>query len=237
MNKKKVVIIVVATVAVLGVAGFAAYNFLGVDKTTTKNTIGATAKCGDVFQCIEAIDPNSSIEEINDVIGSDAELADESDGTKIYKWTLADDTTIEARTTTITDDMNGGETTSTVIYANYPENLVGHDADLSRWKEIQEKLNEKDGITYDQFVEIVGGGDGLLIEKSPDSKTYQWFSENGGYLNASFDNESQKCLFMTGQVERSQFSDGGDGGCAQALAFADDIHARCSPHLCIQSRS
>ena len=37
------------------------------------------------------------------------------------------------------------------------KNLASHDADLSRWPEIKEKMGEADGVTYDQFVEMVGG--------------------------------------------------------------------------------
>lgn len=162
--------------------------------------LGATAKCGDVFQCIEKLDPESSLEEMNRVVGSDAELASEKDNTKVYKWTLADDTTIEARFETYEHENSDNTRTFVTFSIEYPENLASHDADLSRWPEIKEKMGEADGVTYDQFVEMVGGVDGTIEEKSQGSKKFYWFNQNGGYLSASFDNDSGKCTFASGRA-------------------------------------
>lgn len=197
MDKKKV-LIVVLIIAVLGVAGFALFKFKNSDDADKRETVGVTVSCGDVFQCIEVLDPQSSIEEMSEIIGSDAELAQETSDSKIYKWTLADDTTIEARITSFVDGTTGDKISSTTVYANYPEGFITHDADLSNLEDLRTAMGEADGITYEQVVEAVGGSKGMLTEKSPGSKRYQWFGADGSSLDASFDDETGKCLMLVG---------------------------------------
>lgn len=195
---KKCLYIVLAVIVVLGVGGLLIWGLQKSD-TDSREPIGATASCGDVFQCIDKLDPSSSLEEMNDLIGSEAELVKETNDSKTYKWTLADDTTIEARFTTYDSAVSDESKTFVTFNINYPENLVAHDADLSHWDEIKTRMNNEDGITYDQIVELVGGTDGTIVEKSQGSKKYQWFNSDGGYLNASFDDETSKCTFATGR--------------------------------------
>ena len=197
-KKTLVIIVVVIALIVLGVGGFAFWNLR--KRQDDQNSLGATAKCGAVFQCIDKLDPNSSLEEMNKTVGSEAELATEDEKSKIYKWTLADDTTIEARIETYKNESTGETKSFTTLSINYPENLARHDADFSRWDEIQSKMNQEEGITYDEFIEMVGGIDGTISEKAQDSKKYQWFDNDGGYLSASFDDQTTKCTFATGRI-------------------------------------
>ena len=197
-KKTLVIIVVVIALIVLGVGGFAFWNLR--KRQDDQNSLGATAKCGDVFQCIDKLDPNSSLEEMNKTVGSEAELATEDEKSKIYKWTLADDTTIEARIETYKNESTGETKSFTTLSINYPENLARHDADFSRWDEIQSKMNQEEGITYDEFIEMVGGIDGTISEKAQDSKKYQWFDNDGGYLSARFDDQTTKCTFATGRI-------------------------------------
>jgi len=201
-KKKFVVIIVIIVILILGGIGLLIWKLQNKTDDNSDNQAngysGVTAECGDVFQCIDKLDPNSSLEEMNNIIGQKAELATEKDNQKIYKWALADDTTIEARFTTY--DNSDGPKTFVTFNINYPENLVAHDADLSHWEEIKSRMNSEEGITYDQIVELVGGTSGTMVEKSQDSKKYQWFDNAGHYLNASIDNETGKCTFATGRL-------------------------------------
>lgn len=197
-DKKVLVIIIIVIAIILGAAVFVFYNLH--NRQTGQDSLGATAKCGDVFQCIDKLDPNSKIEDMNKIIGSDAELAVEDDKTKIYKWTLADDTTIEARVETYKNENTDETRSFTTLNINYPENFASHDANFSRWGEIQAKMDQEEGITYGEFIEMVGGIDGTITEKAQDSKKYQWFDNDGGYLSASFDDQTNKCTFVTGRI-------------------------------------
>lgn len=190
-------IIIVATIVTLGLVGFLVWNL--VRANNSGNYPDGMAKCGDVFQCLYELDPTSTLREMDAVVGRDAELAVEEDNLKIYKWALSEDTAIEARFTTLDDGTN--ETASiTTINIDYPENLVPHLADFSKWKEIQSKMGDEDGVTYDQFVELFGGVSGTIQEKGQGSKKYQWYSSDGHYLSASFDDETGKCNFATGNL-------------------------------------
>lgn len=190
-------IVIVAAVIVLGLAGFLVWNLLRGD--SSDEYPNGMAKCGDVFQCLYKLDPTSTLEEMNDVVGRDAELAIEEDNLKIYKWALSEDTAIEARFATL--DAGTDEATSiTTINIDYPENLVPHLADSSKWKEIQSKMGDEDGVTYDQFVELLGGVSGTIQERGQGSKKYQWYSSDGHYLSANFDDETGKCNFATGDL-------------------------------------
>lgn len=189
--------IIVAVIVTLGLVGFLVWNL--VRTNNSGNYPDGMAKCGDVFQCLYKLDPTSTLKEMNAVVGRDAELAVEEDNLKIYKWALSEDTAIEARFTTLDDGTN--ETASiTTINIDYPENLVPHLADFSKWKEIQSKMGDEDGVTYDQFVELFGGVSGTIQEKGQGSKKYQWYSSDGHYLSASFDDETGKCNFATGDL-------------------------------------
>lgn len=197
IDKKKLVLIIVAVVLVLGAGGAAIWFLSQAGSYERKGD--ATAKCGNVFQCLVQLDPNSSLEEMNEIVGWDAELAVDEDDTKIYTWDLSEDTAIEARFSTFMDEGESEPRKFTSINIEYPENSVEHNADLSRWSEIKEKMNNPDeGVTYEEFVEMLGS-EGNIKEKTADSKKYQWHSEDGRYLNASFDNETGKCTFATGR--------------------------------------
>lgn len=200
INQRKLVMAIAAALLVILIAIVIVLLVNKPKDDHSNQPLGATANCGDVFQCIEQLDPESNLDDMNRLIGSDAELVSEKDNTKIYKWTLADDTTIEARFETYEHNNSDDARTFVTFSIEYPENLVSHNADLSRWPEIKEKMGEADGVTYDQFVEMVGGVDGTIEEKSQGSKKFYWFDQNGGYLSASFDDDSGKCTFASGRV-------------------------------------
>lgn len=54
-------------------------------------------------------------------------------------------------------------------------------------------------LTYDQFVELVGGVEGTLKSKNSSSLKYEWDNTEGGYLFATFSVQTGKCTFTTGR--------------------------------------
>ena len=197
VGQKQPVVIAIIAVVVLGLVGLLIWRLTTKDEGEYQQ-MGATAQCGDVFQCIEQLDPNSGLEDMNALIGSDAEVDRQTDDAIIYKWTIAADTTIEARFSTYDD---AGETKTLVTFnVHYPESIVPHNADLSRWEEIQTKMGEENGINYEEMVEMVGGAKGLIDEKSQNTTGYRWFDKDDHYLSASFDNATGKCTFATADV-------------------------------------
>ncbi len=71
-------------------------------------------------------------------------------------------------------------------------------ADFSRYDEIKKALNSKESLTYDDFVEMVGGVQGFLEKKTKSSRQYEWVNEDGGYLSGYF-NLDKKCTMLTGR--------------------------------------
>ena len=145
----------------------------------------------DVFGCIEKLDAKNTLEEMNNIIGFEGTLTSETDSYKVYKWDLTDDTSI-------TSQFHSSSNTAT-ISANFPNSMVSKTADFSKWSEIKSKLNKREEITYNQFVEYVGGVEGKMTQKTSTSVTYKWLNSDGGYLSAYFDAKTGKCTMATGR--------------------------------------
>ena len=144
----------------------------------------------DVFKYMEQLSANNSIEEMNKIIGSEGNLKKETDSYKIYSWDLGDDISISVQVSS---------SDKKTITASIPKKLFKKNADFSKWSEIKSKLNTKDSLTYDEFVKLVGGVEGVITQKSDDSVTYEWVNADGGYLNAYFDIDTNKCTMATGR--------------------------------------
>lgn len=72
--------------------------------------------------------------------------------------------------------------------------------DFSQFTEIKEKLNNGNSLTYDEFVKIIGGVDGVLETKATSFLGYKWINEDGGYLTVQFDPETLECKAVSGNV-------------------------------------
>ena len=138
------------------------------------------------FEYIEKIKPEFTVEQINEVIGSEGELTDEKYNK--YTWKITDDVEMTAtyyssKTATIKIDI--------------PNKLLKDEkADLSCAKELKSQINAKDGIKYDDFVNKIGTK-GYLVEKSSSSLYYIWVNKDGGYIKGSFSTSSGKCTFFS----------------------------------------
>ena len=153
-------------------------------------TAETKGKCN-VFECIKQLSVTATLEDINKTIGLDGEQSYDSDYSTTYTWELSDDTDIEASIS---------KSDNKVTYKiSYPTKAIGKRADFSKWDEIKSKLNSKEGLTYDEFVKLVGGVEGVLSGKSSSSLTYNWYNKDGGYLFGYFDAETKKCTLASGR--------------------------------------
>lgn len=142
-----------------------------------------------VTECVSKIKIESTVEEINEIIGFEGELIDEK--YDIYYWEFSEDAGIK------------------VAYYNSPRGTITADidrdalankkVDFSRYDELQPKI--KEGITYDEFITYIGNVDGVVTEKSSLSTKYTWVDSEGSYVAASFSNSSSKCTFASGWIK------------------------------------
>lgn len=140
-------------------------------------------------ECIKKIDDDSTVEDINKVIGFEGELIDDKNNT--YYWKISEEESIKV---TYYNRSKG------TIYAEFNrDTLANQNVDFSRYDELQVKI--KEGITYDDFKTYIGNVEGIVTEKSGITTKYTWVSTDGSYLTASFSNNSKKCTFASGRIK------------------------------------
>lgn len=140
-------------------------------------------------ECIELIEPENTVEEINKIIGIDGKLTDEK--YNVYYWELSEDQGIEVSYYSNTKGTISVEVNDKKAFANSK-------VDFSKYDEISALLDDGTSLTYEEFVDMVGNVDGTLIEKSSSSLKYIWVNSDGGYLNATFSKRTGKCSFVSG---------------------------------------
>lgn len=145
---------------------------------------------GTVFECFEQINSDDTLEEMNEVIGFDGELTSDDDSFQTYVWDLSEDTSITAQ-------FFLSSNTATIT-AEFPNSYIKKDANFSRFDEIGDALDNGEDVSYEQFVELVGGIEGVATKKTSRDITYKWLNSDGGYLNAYFDSETGMCTMATG---------------------------------------
>ena len=154
-----------------------------------ENISESKGKC-EATECIKLIEPENTVEEINEIIGVDGELTDEE--YNVYYWELSDNQGIQVSYYSVDTETIEVEVDDRNVFANSK-------VDFSRYDEISALLDDGTSLTYDEFVDMVGGVEGTLMEKSTSSLQYMWVNSDGGYLNATFSNSTGKCSFITGR--------------------------------------
>lgn len=151
----------------------------------------------DVFEAIKKIETTTTFEDVNKLLGFEGTLKSESDANstlsyKKYRWDLTDDTAIEV---TIYDKDNSAN-----IAAMYPSDMIKNEkVDFSKVNsEMKKKINEKDGMTYDQVVEMLGGVQGTLDKKTDRDEAYVWVNAQRGSLTVRFDTSTGKVTSFNG---------------------------------------
>lgn len=142
-----------------------------------------------VFDYIDKIEPENTVEEINAIVGFDGELTDEKYNK--YSWKITEDTTLTAtyyssKTATISIDIDD-------------DLLKDNKTDLSNSSDLKSEINSANGLKYDDFVSKFGTN-GYMVEKSSSSTAYRWVNSKGGYIKANFSKSSGKCTFFSGLV-------------------------------------
>lgn len=146
-----------------------------------------------VFDYINKIKGTETLEEVNQMIGSEGEKGSEGKGWTTYEWKISDDTKFSA---TFYETSKTCEAKIT-----FKDDLIKNDkVDFSKYNEIKSALNKSETVTYDQVKEKFGGVDGTLTSSGSSSKTYRWVNSKGGYLSASFSTNSGKCTFIMGRI-------------------------------------
>lgn len=176
---KKILFSFTSVFMIFGLVGCGSSN----DDTTAK--VDTKGKC-DVFECIEIINTDDSYEQVVSKIGFEGEYT--GTDTERYYWELSEDTGIEIYF------FDSGST----ISIDFPNNLISKRANFSKWDEIESKVDSKDGLTYDELVNLLGNVQGVLTDKKSHSVTYKWLDADGGYISAIFDSDTMKCTWISG---------------------------------------
>lgn len=183
--KKKVFYIICAIFALGALTGCGTNNDNGGVSSSTAKIKG---NCH-AIDCIKQISTDSTVADINKIIGFDGELTDEK--YNIYYWEISEEEGIKVA-------YYSGKTG--IITADYNrDTLANSKVDFSRYNELQPKI--KEGITYNEFKSYIGNVDGTITEKSSITTKYTWVSSDGSYLTASFSNSSNKCTFASGKIK------------------------------------
>lgn len=140
-------------------------------------------------ECIKKINPENTVEQINNIIGFEGELIDEK--YNIYYWELSEETGVKMAY------YSSAKGTVTIDYDR--DALANSKVNFSRYSELKPKINE--GISYNDFISYIGGVEGTVIEKSSYSTKYVWVSSDGSYLNGTFSSSSGKCTFASGMIK------------------------------------
>lgn len=161
--------------------------FLLCGCTTTKNedTLKSKGNCN-AIECMNQIDITNTVDEISEIIGFDGELTDEKYNK--YYWELSDDTSLEV--------SYYSETKANIKIDIPKDSIKSNKVSFDKYDEMKQLLNDGDSFTYDMMVSMIGAN-GTLVEKGPVTKKYMWVNSEGGYLNASFSQNSGKCTFIT----------------------------------------
>ena len=156
-------------------------------ENSTESTTESNKEDLKVFEYMDKIKPENTVEEINSIIGSDGELVDEKYNK--YTWKITDDTTLTATyysAKTITIDID--------------DDLLKDDkTDLSDSSNLKSEINSANGVKYEDMVSKFGTN-GYMVEKRSSGTSYMWVNKDGGYIKANFSNDSGKCTSFFGRV-------------------------------------
>lgn len=191
INKKALIVTVsVAAAVIAGVAVFFVVKGNNGENGAQPGQEGVVNGNCSVLDCLKQLDSKMDIAEMNRIMGFEGELVTDEEAYKIFSWKLTEDTSIRAQFMTNYD--------TATISAEYPSSMVPKTADFSRWAEIQSRLSDGEAITYDEFVEMVGGVEGVIKQKTGSNVSYDWENDEGGYLSGYFDYDG-KCTMATGR--------------------------------------
>lgn len=190
--KKRVLFIVLCGMFLISLSGCSKAETKKEDNNKTKETTKKenTKDATKVVDYIEKLDNNSTLEDVNKLVGFDGVV--DSKNEKKYVWNITDTSSLTATF------VNKGYTSLEIEIED--DLLKNSNVDFSKYKEISSALKNGETVTYDAFKEKVGGVDGTPVAKTSISTSYRWVNEKGGYLRATFNNKTKKCTFVSGRI-------------------------------------
>ncbi|EOH95355.1 hypothetical protein [Enterococcus pallens] len=137
-----------------------------------------------------AIDVGESLEQVEEKMGDIGEITYDSEYSTTYFWDVEDGHGV-------TVDVDKEENKVEKVELEYDvKDITNQKTKVKDLDELKTKIN--DGVTYDEVKEWVGGVDGVLCEKTEDSKDYYWRGTDNSSLSATFSNETGLCLSYVG---------------------------------------
>lgn len=151
---------------------------------------GKKSAKADYLDLINKIELGDSLEDVNKVVGSDGVLS--SDGIT-YTW--------EVGGGGLSVHFQGEETDEAIAIALDYENkdVENKKVKIKDLEGLKKKVNE--GITYDDFKELMGGVDGVLTRKGTGTNSYVWRNPDGSNVSASFQLETDLCNSFVGAAK------------------------------------
>lgn len=187
MKKRKIILVTLA--AVLFTSSLAGCGKSEKADQQNKQAQEAAAEAEpnhEAEKYFESIEVSNTIEEINGIIGFEAE---KNEYKEEYKWKFEDETSIVA-------NMTAGDMT---LGLNFKKEAYANDkVDLSCYYDIEEALESGTSFTYEEIVEKVGGEAGILAGKTSTSKRYSWVDKHHVVFSATFsDNLEGRCSIIS----------------------------------------
>lgn len=159
------------------------------DNTSTNNQVETKGNCN-VFECIDKIQKNATLDEVNEIIGFEGVADSSGNGWEKYKWELDENSSV------VVTFYIESKTSETEIKFD-EKTKRNSEIDFSNYEEVSKALKAGETLTYEDFKNYFGG-DGILIVKGSSSVKYKWINKDGGTLTASFNSSSGKCTIMYG---------------------------------------
>lgn len=136
---------------------------------------------------INKVEVGDSLDKINEVIGSEGKVLSDN---ATYTWDIGNG----GFTAIFKVDDTSSAISLNVSYDN--EDVENKNVRIKDLKNIKSKVSE--GIDYDEFKELLGGVDGILVSKGSVTKGYVWRNPDGSIVDASFRLEDNMCNSFTG---------------------------------------
>ena len=184
-----IVVIVVTIVAIFLLRGRVGDNEINENNDDITDVSLNLKGNQDIFETINLLQPENTIEEVDEIIGFEGECTNEEN--KEYKWQISDNTSAKVQYT---------EDNDAIIEISFPgKSIANENVDFSKFDEIKEAMQTSDSMTYEQIVEKLGGVQGTLKYKSKDTVKYEWDRPDGGYLICTFKLSNMKCTYASGK--------------------------------------
>ena len=185
-NKKIIIGSIIVFLIVMGIIGV---MLIGTEESNqnvgkVENEITQARGNYNVIECMKHIETSNTVEELNHIIGFEAEKSKYSEE---YKWELDSKNFIMLK--------YAGD--SPIIQATIDkETIKSETVKFPLMSELQGMLNNG-SFTYEELVEKLGGVEGTLSGKSTTSVGYTWVDKHNQTLSATFNKESGKCTIAS----------------------------------------